>query len=275
MDRSPFHVPRSSFRVPRSAAGDLVVSIHDVTPVHRARVERMLQVLDAAGVRRRSLLVIPNYHGEGEIDRLPEFCAWLRERQDAGDEILLHGYEHQDVRRPTSLVDRWKHRWFTQGEGEFLSLDFTEASDRIARGLDVFDRAGLRAEGFVAPAWLINDEGLDAARDRGLQFTNSYLHISDLQTDRSWFAPSLVFGPGNLNEDLGIRLQAGIAGLLARRSIARVVLHPPCIDHPARWSRILTMIAMQLERHRPTTYGQVVTRLRRPPAAEARQRHAS
>ena len=267
MDRSSFVVPRSS--------GDLIVSIHDVTPVHRRRVERMLQVLDAAGVRQRSLLVSPNYHGEGEIDRRADFCAWLRERQSAGDEIVLHGYEHQDVRRPSTLADRWKHRWFTQGEGEFLSLTYDEASDRITRGLDVFDRAGLRAEGFVAPAWLVNADGLRAARDRGLQFTNSYLRISDLQRDRSSFAPSLVFGPGNLNEDVGIRLQAGIAGLLARRAIARVVLHPPCIDHPARFGRILSMLQTMLQQHGPTTYGHVVTRLRELPAVEARQRHAS
>jgi predicted deacetylase len=255
--------------------GDLVVSIHDVAPVHRDRIERMLAALDAAGVRRRSLLVIPNYHGEGEIDRRPDFCEWLRQRQNAGDELLLHGYEHQDVRLPTSIVDRWKHRWFTQGEGEFLSLTYDEASDRIARGLAVFDRAGLRADGFVAPAWLINADGLRAARDRGLTFTNSYLRISDLANDHSWFGPSLVFGPGTLNEDVGIRLQAGVAGLLARRSIVRFVLHPPCVDHPARFARILAMLRPLVERHRPTTYGELVARLRRAPAAEARHRHAS
>ena len=255
--------------------GDLVVSIHDVAPVHWDRVERMLHALDAIGVRRRSLLVIPNYHGEGEIDRRADFCEWLRERQETGDELILHGYEHRDVRRPTSRLDRFKHRWFTQGEGEFLPLDYDEAGARIGQGLAVFDRAGLHTEGFVAPAWLINAGGLRAARDRGLTFTNSYLRISDLANDRSWFAPSLVFGPGTLNEDVGIRVQAGVAGLLARRAIARVVLHPPCVDHPARFARILAMIATQLERHRPTTYGQVVARLRVSPAVEAQQRHAS
>ncbi len=89
-----------------------------------------------------------------------------------------------------------------------------------------------------SPAWLISAAGLRAARDCGFEYTNSYLRFINLARDRSCFAPSLVFGPGNLNEDLGISLQRRLSRLLACWSVVRVVLHPPCIDQRARFKQL-------------------------------------
>ena len=132
---------------------------------------------------------------------------------------------------------------------------------------------GLDVRGFIAPAWLINAAGLRAARDCGFEYTNSYLRFIDLARDRSCFAPSLVFGPGNLNEDLGISLQRRLSRLLACWSVVRVVLHPPCIDQPARFERILSMIRTQMAGHRPVTYLELLSRLRSSePVAEGDRR---
>jgi YD repeat-containing protein len=239
----------------------LVVSVHDVSPATWDRVQRMLDALDAGGVSRRSLLVIPNFQGQWPIDHHDDFCAALRGLQEQGDEMVLHGYEHVGVGAPDGVWDRFKNRWFTQGEGEFLTLDYDAARRRIERGLELTRRTRLDVRGFVAPAWLINAEGLRAARDCGLEYTNSYLRLIDLARSTSRFAPSLVFGPGNLNEDFGIGVQRSLSGLLSRSPIVRVVLHPPCIDHPKRFERILGMIRTQLEDHRAVTYIELLSRL--------------
>ena len=245
-----------------SVTRTLVVSVHDVAPPHWDRVQRLLRRLAAIGVRQRSLLLIPNYRGRWRIDADREFCAWLRHRQQEGDEMVLHGYEHVGVGAPTTMRDRFKNRWFTYGEGEFLSLDYDEARTRIERGLEIAHQAKIVTEGFVAPAWLINGEGLRAVRDCGFQYTNLYLRFVDLANGWSRFAPSLVFGPGHLNEDLGIAVQRRVTGLLARRPIVRVVLHPPCVDHPARLERILALIETRVGHHQPVTYGQLLAGLR-------------
>ena len=247
----------------------LTVSIHDVAPPHRDRVDRLLDALGAAGVTRRSLLVIPNLRGESPIDRDPGFCGWLRHRQQQGDEIVLHGYEHVGVGAPRTMIERVKNRWYTQGEGEFLALTYVAASERIARGSAMFAAAGLHAIGFVAPAWLINEDGLRAARDRGFQYTNSYTGVTDLANGRRHVVPSLVFGPGNLNEDLGIALQELAARGLALCPLVRVALHPPNIDHPQRFSRILGMIERLGRGRNATTYAQLLDRLRAPGATGA------
>jgi predicted deacetylase len=247
-----------------SAPRQLVVSVHDVAPPQWNQVRRMLDVLTAIGVRHRSLLVIPDYHGHSPIDRHEDFCEWLRQRQHEGDEIVLHGYEHIERCAPHNVRDRFKNRWFTQGEGEFLSLDYARARERIERGMAMFARTGLDAQGFVAPAWLINRAGVKAARDCGFQYTNSYLRFSDLRDGWSRLAPSLVFGPGHLNEDVGIHVQERACRALAHSPIVRVVLHPPCVEHPARLERIVAIITRRLRSHDPVSYLQLLARLREP-----------
>jgi uncharacterized protein len=252
----------------------LVVSIHDVSPPEWGRAARMLARLEGAGVRRCSLLVIPNFQGKWPLDRHAAFCDWLRQRQDEGHEIVLHGYEHIGVGQPRTLYDRFRNRWYTQGEGEFLSLDYEQASGRIERGLALLLESGLHVYGFVAPAWLINRDGLRAAANRGLQYTNSYLRLVDLQSRTSCFAPSLVFGPGSLNEDVAVGVQRRLSGAVAALRLVRVVLHPPCIDHPVRFDRILAMIAAQLRSHEAATYLESLSCLRPPAAAVGSPGHA-
>jgi predicted deacetylase len=126
----------------------------------------------------------------------------------------------------------------------------------------MMSRAGLSVYGFIAPAWLINDDGLRAARRLGLQYTNSYATLADLSNDRSYLVPSLVFGPGHLDEDLGVALQEPVCRLMAIYPLARVVLHPPCIDHPRRMRRIAAMIERLTRAHAPVTYFEMLATLR-------------
>jgi len=258
-----------------NGGGVLVVSVHDVAPPTRARVERMLDMLRDTGVTRRSLLVIPNFQGRHPIDRDNGFCAWLRACQAQGDEIVLHGWEHVGVGTPRNADERFRNRWFTQGEGEFLSLDYEQAFGRIARGCALMHRAGLDPQGFVAPAWLVTRDGVRAARDLGFQYTNSYLTVVDLAEGQRHLAPSVVFGPGHLNQDVGIALQERVSRLLTRFHVVRVVLHPPCIDHVPRMARVIGIIEQQLLRGRQAaTYIEVIQQLRASRLSAALRRHA-
>ncbi len=236
----------------------LIVSVHDVAPPHWVQVEKILRHVGDMGVRKRSLLVIPNFRGLWRVDEHREFAEWLCERQREGDEIILHGYEHVEVHKAQGVRDRIKNRLYTQGEGEFLSLDYEEARNRIEAGIAILKSAGVMTSGFIAPAWLISEAGLTAAKDLGFEYTNSYLRICDLVSQKSILAPSLVFGPGNLNEEISLRLQRLLSKLIVWRSVVRVVIHPPCVEHYRRFERILQIIREQLLYHRPITYSEFV-----------------
>jgi uncharacterized protein len=241
----------------------LVVSIHDVAPQTWPQVRRIVDELAAQGVDRTSLLVVPYYHGQTKLERGSDLADWLRRTEEAGHEMVLHGWEHLGVGRPTTYRDAVKERWSTQGEGEFLSLDYPEARNRIERGLELFGQLGLHAYGFVAPSWLASKDTLLAASDLRLEYTNSYSTVSDLQRGTSRFVPSLVFGPGNLNEDVSIAAQSILAKLLRFRSTVRVVLHPPCIEHGRRWTRILSMIKVLIAGKQAATYHELLLAFRR------------
>jgi predicted deacetylase len=248
----------------------LVVSVHDVAPPSWQPVKEILAQLNALGVPRVSLLVIPNYRGQWRVDEHGEFAGWLRERADGGDEIVLHGYEHVEVKPPHGLRDRLKNRLYTVGEGEFLSLTYEEAKNRMEQGLAVFKKAGIQSAGFVAPSWLLSAQGVAAARDLGFQYTNYYLKFTDLGHRKEAFAPSLVFGPGQLNEDWALRSQRFLASLLNRCSLVRVVIHPPCVENIRRFAQTLGIIREQLVRHRPVTYAGYLSDWRNREAAASR-----
>jgi predicted deacetylase len=232
----------------------LVVSIHDVAPPTFEPTKEILAQLNSAGVDRVSLLVIPNYRGQWRLDEHADFAAWLRERVGVGDEMVLHGYEHAEVKPARGMRDKLKNRLYTVGEGEFLSLSYEEARQRLQRGLAIFGKIGVPTRGFVAPSWLLSQQGLAAARDLGFEYTNYYLQFSDLSRGKTAFAPSLVFGPGNLNEDWALRAQRFVRKLLNRCSLVRIVIHPPCVENARRFSQTLQLIREQVDRHRPSTY---------------------
>ena len=73
----------------------LAVSVHDVSPLTRDMVEVMLRDLAEAGVGVTSLLVVPDHHHRADIDEDPGFLAWLREKEVAGHEMVLHGFYHR------------------------------------------------------------------------------------------------------------------------------------------------------------------------------------
>ena len=72
-------------------------SIDDVAPQTLPAVDELTRMVRAAaGPVPASLLVVPRYHGG---DAWPTSARdWSRAAADRGDEIVLHGYEHQTAR---------------------------------------------------------------------------------------------------------------------------------------------------------------------------------
>ena len=146
----------------------LLVSIHDVTPAHDGRIERILDLLAELGVRRYALLVVPNWHGDWPLERHPEFVEGSSRQQAGGAEIFLHGLRHDEVGLKRSLVQQLRAAGRTNGEGEFLLLSPTEAARRIELGLQVLRTCGLDPGGFVALSWPPGRDGVGVMLERRL-----------------------------------------------------------------------------------------------------------
>jgi len=207
----------------------LAVSVHDVSPLTREASDLMLTDLAAAGVPVASLLVVPDHHRKADIDKDPGFLAWLREKQAAGHEIILHGFFH--LREPQEGAD-WRHKLvtehYTAGEGEFYDLDYETARERMEDGREMLTAAGLEVAGFIAPAWLLGDEAERAARNLGFAYTTRLGGVLDLRSGEWTASQSLVYSPRSAwRRNVSLAWNAWLAARLRKNPLARLGLHPP------------------------------------------------
>jgi len=175
------------------------------------------------------LLVVPDHHHRADIDKDPEFLAWLREKQAAGHEIVLHGFYHWRAPREGDGAGRkliTEH--YTAGEGEFYDLDYEEARERLEDGREMLTGAGLEVTGFVAPAWLLGDEAEQAARNLGFAYTTRLGGVLDLQSGAWTASQSLVYSVRSAwRRTVSLGWNAWLAARLRKNPLARLGLHPP------------------------------------------------
>ncbi|MFI5236106.1 MAG: DUF2334 domain-containing protein [Gemmatimonadales bacterium] len=210
----------------------LLVSIHDVTPAFQAEVEALEAMCTAIGVVS-ALLVVPDWHGQWPLERHPAFVRWLRERADAGAEIILHGERHDESGLPRTLGDTLRALGRTACEGEFLTLDYAAARTRIERGLAKLCSLGLAPLGFIPPAWLCREETHRAAADLGLRFTEDEAGLRLHPGARRLRAPAVRWSARTGLRAHGSALVARARWILQGESpIVRIALHPSDLRHP-------------------------------------------
>lgn len=210
----------------------LLVSIHDVTPAHAERVAQLWALCAARGVVP-ALLVVPDWHGAWPLERHPAFVAWVRDRAADGADIVLHGERHDEIGLPRTWRDHIRAWGRTAGEGEFLTLDFTQAERRIRRGLERFGALQLDPVGFIPPAWLAREEGFAAAAAVGLRISEDEGSVRLLQVGRRVPSPVVRWSART-----PLRAYGSIAVARARRVLqrscdpVRIAFHPLDLAHP-------------------------------------------
>jgi predicted deacetylase len=214
----------------------LIISIHDVTPKHRDRLERIEAFLSECGVQSRySMLVVPDFWRAWPLREHPDFCAWLRARSESGVEILLHGYFHRDEAEHRGAIARFQASSMTAGEGEFLGLEHVEARRRLAAGKALLeDVVGRPVTGFVAPAWLYGAGTHSALRDLGFVVAENQFSVwSPLTMSVLSRAPVVSYAsrsPARLRSSIAWSRAA--TTLLKPFASVRLALHPHDFDSP-------------------------------------------
>ena len=239
----------------------LCVSIHDVAPATLDACRTIAAAVSGVDARiPLTLLIVPRYHGAaGETP--PVYRAWIDERLSRGDALALHGYTHRDEAPPARgrAVTR---RVYTAGEGEFSALTEAEAAGRIARGRAWLAEHGWRADGFVAPAWLLSDGAWSALRNSGFSYTTTLTGIHALPHGRSFPAPTVVYSARSRLRRATSRVwNAALAVGTRHAQVVRFGFHPADAEHPALMRHAVALLEQIARRREPLTKSECARRL--------------
>ena len=143
------------------AEANLLVSIHDVSPLSLAEVARAVALANASGIPERALtlLVIPDHEGRASLADHPEFVAWLKQLASAGATLVAHGLRHRMQGRVASPLSALWAYGFAAGQAEFYNATRAQAACWFRRIGELFRGVGLAQalDGFVPPAWLLSE----------------------------------------------------------------------------------------------------------------------
>ena len=243
-------------KTPKTQA--LVASIHDVSPLTVGRTDQILADLKKIGCHGTSLLVIPDHHRTGRVSCDAAFSQWLRERVEEGHEAVLHGWCH--LREKKAADDFFKKvvtQSYTAGEGEFFDLCESDARQRLEQGISEFSACGVKATGFIAPAWLLGAEAEQAVRGLGFEYTTRIATVSDFTNATVHKARSLVWSVrAAWRRSCSLAWNGLVAAALRDAPLLRVGIHPPDWQHAAIREQILRLTSKALAGRRAMTYQQ-------------------
>jgi uncharacterized protein len=241
----------------------LLASIHDVTPFHQDRLEKLVPLVEqAVGKGRFAMLVVPDFHREGQLSKHPDFARKLRGWADDGCEIFLHGFTHLDDSAHATRAAQLKAKRMTAGEGEFLGLTYGEAATKLHDGrLMVEDAIGRAVTGFIAPAWLYGEDSLKAIKDQGFDLVEDHFRVWNPQTGAILTrGPVVTYASRSVPRLLSSLLWSRIATvLLARSKTVRVAVHPHDVDAPELVSEITRALGAFTRSHIPSSYRDLET----------------
>ena len=222
----------------------LLASIHDVSPRFESQVDRLATRIEPFVGTRFAMLVVPNHWRSGQIRPGSPFASRLREWSSQGIEMLLHGFYHRDEHEHRGF-DRFRAKFMTAKEGEFLGLSRAEALQRIADGRAlVEDIIGKPVTGFVAPAWLYGPGAYEALAESGVRIAEDHMRVWSPATGKVLArGPVITWAsrtPMRLRSSLAA---AALLGRFAPQRVLRLGVHPGDCGSPALLESIRKTLA--------------------------------
>ena len=250
-------------RVPTQKS--LIVSLHDAHPGSQEQIAEQVAFLAAHGVRRSSILVVPEFHHGTPTGAHSDFRDAVSVWQADGHEIVLHGFYHDRLESPPEKLSTlfWT-RLYTNREAEFLDLPRDVARDRLAQGRKLFESLGWRAGGFVAPAWLMAAWIPEILAEMGFAYTTTLKEIVPLGpgTHRVSASQSLCYSTrASWRRFASAVWNKQLFGRLRETNLIRLSLHPRDLEFPLLRRQIDQILrAAAKSGFEPTTYGDYVAR---------------
>ena len=211
--------------------GQLIVSISGVSDRTIGDVADFRAQLDARDVPV-SFLVAPRIKGGYRLDDDSETVEWLSGRRDAGDAIVLHGFDEAATKKRRS---------------EFATLQAHEANLRLMAADRVMEYLGLRTRLFAAPGWTVSHGTVTALPRNGFRLLAALSDITDLVRDTTVRSRVLGIGEGFLSEPWWCRTLVLAAERTARRDgIVRVAVAARHLRRPGPRQAMLDAVDLAL-----------------------------
>jgi predicted deacetylase len=133
--------------------------------------EKLEAVMNEEGIRP-ILSVIPDNQDPAlhEAPRNELFWERVRGWQAQGWTIGLHGYQHRYVSRNAGIVGLKKY-------SEFAGVSAAEQRNKLAKGLAIFKREGVKAECWVAPAHSFDEVTVKLLAELGVRTISDGLSL--------------------------------------------------------------------------------------------------
>ncbi len=238
-----------------SNPASLLLSIHDVSPLTLSECAQAVALLAELGIAASALtvLVIPHHEGGAPVDAHPPTIGFLRQLEDAGARLVMHGLTHRMSGRAWTPLGFFRAHLFARGQGEFHRSDADEARRRLDEGAAILRRAGLEraARSFVPPAWLLSRAARAVVAERGFEFYelfNGIIHHGNRYARR-------VIGWGSLGaiEATATAVYADLQSATCNVDV-RVAIHPADMRLPRQKRAIRRAVARLLPRMRALSY---------------------
>lgn len=163
---------------------ELIVSVSGINERTLDEVDTFRRALDHRGVPL-SLFVAPRLKHHYKLEKDPGTVEWLTGRREAGDAIVLHGFDEAAT----------KHR-----RNEFAKMPAHEANLRLIAADRVLEHTGLRTRLFAAPRWKYSQGTLQALPRNGFRVLIGMSGITDLVSGSSVKSSLVGLGAGFTSE---------------------------------------------------------------------------
>ncbi|GGY73410.1 polysaccharide deacetylase family protein [Marinobacter zhanjiangensis] len=202
---------------------EALISIHDVMPETRQRVQALLDRMPASVPARSVLLLVVPGRDWSAGDR-----AWLASLQRQGYPLAGHGWCHQCA-PPRTVYHRLHSALLSRDAAEHLSLDTDSIAALIRASYLWFEQQGLEPpELYVPPAWALGPMRRPALRRLPFRYYETLTGIYDAERDRFFRMPVIGFEADTTVRALMLRLINNVQLCLARwrRQPVRIAIHP-------------------------------------------------
>lgn len=209
--------------------GSLVISIHDFSPKYHSELSDILMELNVIGIKKRSLLVVPNYEGSYPLHKHPATVERILIEKTDCNEVCLHGYDHST----SGLFGR-----------EFKGIDYWQASIKLKAGIVELRDEDITPVGFVPPFWKISPAAELAVKNAGFSFLAKNPAVKDLKNNEVYYSIPVWFWPYQKPLDYAFRLYDWFLANVWNRSndLVRVEIHPQDVHESRPFDYALKLI---------------------------------